>query len=96
MQLIRPNHPRDFPLERFSDAKQRSASLKPPARRPRNQHRSGPLWTAQRMAAFAQKAYSKCLFNPKQGVIYPAQQDSLATSFSKVCAASFRPSTVVR
>ncbi len=27
---------------------------------------------------------------------YPAQQDSLLTSFSKVCAASLRPSTVVR
>lgn len=27
---------------------------------------------------------------------YPAQQDSLATSISNVCAASFSPSTVVR
>jgi len=27
---------------------------------------------------------------------YPAQQDSFDTSISKVCAASFRPSTVVR
>ena len=27
---------------------------------------------------------------------HPAQQDSLATSFSKVCAANFSPSTVVR
>ena len=28
--------------------------------------------------------------------VYPAQQLSFATSFSKVCAASFKPSTVVR
>ena len=27
---------------------------------------------------------------------YPAQHDSLETSISKVCAASFKPSTVVR
>ena len=28
--------------------------------------------------------------------LYPAQQDSFFTSLSKVCAASFSPSTVVR
>jgi hypothetical protein len=28
--------------------------------------------------------------------LYPAQQDSLATSLAKPCAANFRPSTVVR
>jgi hypothetical protein len=30
------------------------------------------------------------------GWLYPAQQDNLATSLSNVCAANFKPSTVVR
>ena len=40
-QPIHQAQPRDFPLERFSDARQRSASLKRPAWRPRNLHHCG-------------------------------------------------------
>ena len=43
-----------------------------------------------------QRAQSAVFRLHRHLIPYPAQHESLETSLSKVCAASFRPSTVVR
>lgn len=63
---------------------------------PAARNAAGPSTPTRQSGATAFAATSPAIGLSDRGLSYPAQQESLATSLSKVCAASLSPSTVVR